>query len=256
MIIIKLQGGLGNQLFQWAFGKSLSIDLNTELYLDLSFLYQDIPGITKRYLELNKFPLIQEKPIDIEYNQPLYIINDNTPIENINKNSNYYLNGYFQKEKYFKHNKQIILNYLNLDSIKNNKFYEPIINCNSVSLHVRRTDYLLHQNYHPVQDIQYYNNALNHMDNYDKIFVFSDDIEWCKNNLKYDNMVFVTGHSNIEDLILMSYCKHNIIANSSFSWWSAWINQSNNKTVVAPKRWFGVQDNNSIGMIPDTWIQI
>jgi hypothetical protein len=252
MIIIKLQGGLGNQLFQWAFGKSLSIDLNTEIYFDLSFLNQNIPGITKRHLELNKFPLIKEKPLDIVYNQPLYVINDNTNIKNIDKSLNYYLNGYFQKEKYFKHNKEILLKSLTFESIKNNEFYKPIINSNSVSLHIRRTDYLLHQHHHPVQDIQYYNDALSSVKKYDQIFIFSDDIDWCKNNLKYKNITYVSGQSNLEDLILMSLCKNNIIANSSFSWWSAYLNLNENKIVVAPKKWFGKNQNND-GMIPETW---
>jgi hypothetical protein len=256
MIIIKLQGGLGNQLFQWAFGKSLSIDLNTEIYFDLFFLNQNIPGITKRYLELNKFPLIKEKSLDIPYEKQLYLINDYTSIETINKNFDYYLNGYFQKEKYFKHNKDFILKNLKFNTIKNNSFYKSITNCNSVSLHIRRTDYLLNQHHHPIQDKTYYDEALSYIKDYDKIFVFSDDIDWCKNNLNYKNIIFVTGQSNIEDLILMSNAKHNIIANSSFSWWSAWINENRNKTVIAPKRWFGISQEDNDQMIPDSWIKI
>lgn len=257
MIIIKLQGGLGNQLFQWAFAKSLSIDLDCEIYFDLSFLNANIPGITKRYFELNKFPHITETSATNEYkNLTLQVITDNSSINNINKNTNYYLNGYFQSEQYFQHNKKLIKQNLKLDTIQNNNTYKDIINSNSVSIHVRRTDYLLNQHHHPIQDKIYYDEALSYIKDYDKIFIFSDDIDWCKNNLKYQNITFVTGQSNIEDLILMSNCKHNIIANSSFSWWSAWINDNINKTIVAPKRWFGPNHQYNYEMIPDSWIRI
>jgi hypothetical protein len=126
-----------------------------------------------------------------------------------------------------------------------------------VSLHVRRTDYVTSNGYHPVQSIEYYKNAIDIIGDYDYIFVFSDDIQWCKDNLKFKNMVFMEGFSDIEDLHIMSLCQNNIIANSSFSWWGAWLNIHPEKKIIAPTNWFGEQANlNTSDMIPSDWIKI
>ena len=126
---------------------------------------------------------------------------------------------------------------------------------NTVSLHVRRTDYVNLQNYHPIAAIQYYKDALDLIE-HDKVVVFSDDINWCKKNFKFNNMVFIEGNSNIEDLYLMSMCNNNVIANSSFSWWAAWLNKNEYKKIVAPKVWFGPAAPSDKDIIPDTWIKI
>jgi hypothetical protein len=133
----------------------------------------------------------------------------------------------------------------------------PFIDTNTVSLHVRRTDYVTSNGYHPVQSIEYYKNAIDIIGDYDYIFVFSDDIQWCKDNLKFKNMVFMEGFSDIEDLHIMSLCQNNIIANSSFSWWGAWLNIHPEKKIIAPTNWFGEQANlNTSDMIPSDWIKI
>jgi hypothetical protein len=111
--------------------------------------------------------------------------------------------------------------------------------------------------YHPVQPISYFYNAIQAIGDYNKLYVFSDEIEWCKTNLNFDRMVFMEGRNGIEDMRLMGFCKHNIISNSSFSWWAAWLNQDPSKIVVAPKLWFGPQANlNTSDIIPDEWITI
>jgi len=260
MIIIKLQGGLGNQLFQWALGKSLSIELICETYLDLSFLNLTIPGITKRYFELDKFPYITEKPIMNKYKYFNFnVINDDSSIDNVNKNMNYYLDGYFQHKKYIAiYNDNISkllqpdINNINIDK----SLLEKIINTNSLSIHVRRTDYLTSKGFHPVQSIKYYNNAIDQVKNYDNIFIFSDDITWCKNNFIYENMHFIEGLSSTYDLWLMSLCKNNIIANSSFSWWAAYLNRNVNKIIVAPQKWFGSSKSDNDSLVMDGWIRI
>ena len=104
---------------------------------------------------------------------------------------------------------------------------------------------------------EYYKNALDIIGGYENLYVFSDDINWCKTNLKFKNMVFVEGNDDVEDLWLMSLCDHNIIANSSFSWWGAWLNINPNKKVISPKRWFGEQTNlSSDDIIPVSWTKI
>jgi hypothetical protein len=168
----------------------------------------------------------------------------------------FYLNGFWQSENYFSNVSELIRQQLQptteiLEKLKQH------LNGKSVSLHVRRTDYVTSNGYHPVQTLEYYSKGLEIIGNYDQLLVFSDDINWCKENLKYDNILFIENQDNIEDLWLMSLCDHNIIANSSFSWWGAWLNQNQNKIVITPNNWFGPQANlNELNMIPDNWIKI
>ena len=167
--------------------------------------------------------------------------------------------GYFQSEKYFIHNRELILDlFKNQDIIKEIKHKYPHINDKSVSLHVRRGDYVQLSDAHPLQTKEYYDKALNLIPGYENVFIFSDDIEWCKNNLNYDNCTFVENNPDYFDLLAMSLCNHNIIANSTFSWWGAWLNENLNKKIIAPKQWFGVKRANlpSEDIIPKTWITI
>jgi hypothetical protein len=256
MIISKLQGGLGNQLFQWAYGKSLAVKNNTNLVLDTTF-YSNQIGNTHRNYELNKFPnFIYQNP-DIEFKETKYII-DNFHYKEFHydENYNYYLNGFWQSEKYFSNFSDLITEQLKptFETIEKLKKH---INAGSVSLHVRRTDYISSNGFHPVQKIGYYDKALEIIGNYDQLLVFSDDINWCKENLKYKNVLFVENQDNLEDMWLMSLCDHNIIANSSFSWWGAWLNQNKDKIVIAPNNWFGAQSKlNESDIIPYSWVKI
>ena len=267
MVITKLQGGLANQIFQWTYGKYLSEKYSTPLYLDLSF-YQGQFGVTKRDFSLNKFPnlsynlLPNDRDISNWSNEPnktkLVKISDNFHYYELEykENSHYYLDGYWQSEKYFIEIEDIIRDNLkpleSIIEILKSKYPTE----NSVSIHIRRTDYVKSNGYHPVQSIEYYQNALDLLE-YDNILIFSDDIEWCKTNLHFDNMIFVEGNDDIEDLWLMSLCNHNIIANSSFSWWGAWLNENKDKKVIAPKKWFGEKSGlNDSDIIPEKWIKI
>ena len=109
---------------------------------------------------------------------------------------------------------------------------------NTVSLHLRRTDYIGKDNYHPIPSMKYYEKALEMVD-HDNVYVFSDDIPWCKENLKFKNMTFIHNQNPIDDLWIMSLCGNNIIANSTFSWWAAWLNNNPDKKIIMPKKWFG-----------------
>ena len=124
-------------------------------------------------------------------------------------------------------------------------------------MHIRRTDYVTSNGYHPVQSLDYYQNAIDLIGDYDNLYIFSDDINWCKDNLKFKNMIFRYGNSDIEDLFLMSMCANNIIANSTFSWWAAWLNERPDKRVISPSKWLGEQTNlNTNDIIPLDWIKI
>lgn len=263
MIISKLQGGLGNQLFQWSYGKFMSTKYKTNLFLDTN----SYSNQTNRGLSLNKFPFLRYSILtsssiqeNSENKTHLKIISDNFTFDRIDykDNCHYYLDGYWQSEKYFYNISNLIRNeLLPSDEILKKLNLTPFINTNVVSLHVRRTDYVTSNGYHPVQSIEYYKKALDIIGEYDYIFIFSDDIKWCRDNLTFNNMIFMEGFDDVEDLWLMSMCKNNIIANSSFSWWGAWLNSNTNKKVIAPNNWFGAQTNlNTDDIIPSGWIRI
>ena len=260
MIITKLQGGLANQLFQYAYGKALSLKYNTPLFLDINS-YSNQSGITVRNFSLSKFPNLKyeiapnEKNLSFWTNENKKYLNnlsDNFIYKelNYNEDSHYYLNGYWQSEKYFKSFRTEIL-----QELKTDKTFD--IEPNSVSIHIRRTDYTTSNGFHPVQSLEYYKKAVSLIGEYNKIYVFSDDIPWCKENLTFDSMVFVEGNDDIDDLLMMSQCRNNIIANSSFSWWAAWMNENEDKKVIAPINWFGSNANlNTDDIIPENWIKI
>lgn len=255
MIISKLQGGLGNQIFQWAYGKSLSVKYNVPLYLDVSF-YQNQYGITKRIFSLDKFPNLEYSIFQGNWNNLIKLIDDFRFKEIKYGGSGIYLDGYWQSEKYFMGVSNTIRESLRTPESKKESFSKNNFS-GSVSMHIRRTDYVTSNGYHPVQSIEYYKNALDIIGEYENLYVFSDDINWCKSNLRFKDMTFVQNSEDIDDLWMMSLCDHNIIANSSFSWWGAWLNTNPNKKVISPKRWFGEQTNlNSDDIIPVSWTKI
>lgn len=149
------------------------------------------------------------------------------------------LYGFFQSEKWFKNIEKQIRD----DFSFKPEIYDPCLQMisqvkNPISLHIRRGDYVFNEN-HPTQPIEYYNKALSYFDENDSVIVFSDDPEWCNEQELFssDRFLIAEGNSNYIDLCLMTLCKGHIIANSSFSWWGAWL--ANSKKVVAPKKWFG-----------------
>jgi len=263
-IISTLQGGLGNQLFQWALTKSLEEKYNCEVYLDVQeFRYDNWAGITKRTFDLPQFSnlkfKIADEVSDINLKNDfieLYERDFNPNFVKLDSDNNYKLFGYWQNYTFFNHKRSSIMNELMIPSkLKNeliNKYPELDTNC--VSLHIRRTDYLTSNGFHPVQDLLYYKKALDIIGDYDNVLIFSDDIEWCKKNMNFKNQKFVENNLPSIDVWLMSLCKHNIIANSSFSWWGAWLNNNINKKVIKPSKWFSYGD--SPQMCPPEWIKI
>ena len=251
MIVTKLQGGLGNQLFQWAVTKSLSIKYDSEYSFELSYFKSSGWDI-----ELDKFKKIVLDEYDNKIS--LNLISDNFYFKEIPNNS--FLNGYWQSEKYFIGVENLIRDDLKIEENLKNYILSkyPVLNENTVSLHVRRGDYLNSQDYHPVQAIDYYNKSYDIInDSNINVIVLSNDIDWCKENLKFNNILFIENEVNIIDLYIMSLCKHNVIANSSFSWWGAWLNENKNKKVISPSKWFGEKGNIYTGdIIPNSWIMI
>jgi hypothetical protein len=166
------------------------------------------------------------------------------------------LSGYFQTEKYFDFIDSEIREIFTFrdEIIENSKNYINIEN--GVSLHVRRGDYLTSPGHHPTQTIEYYTEASKHFDPNSNFYIFSDDPEWCRQNLHHiNNSIIVESGSPYIDMYLMSLCHGHIIANSSFSWWGSWL--ANSKKTVAPSNWFGpyMQKDHS-GVYCKNWIVI
>jgi len=265
MIITKIIGGLGNQMFQWTFGRALALEKNTYMHIDIDG-YNNQQGLTPRKFELGLFNNLRYQTFDKKelavsdrywaiVRDSFSYLNTLSVIENLG-NVSIYLDGYWQSEYYFQKYKDVIYSDF-LPSFSEVAKCKAAIEPDSISIHVRRTDYVTSNGYHPVQPISYFYSGIEAIGDYNKLYVFSDEIDWCKTNLKFDRMVFMEGRTGIEDMRLMSFCKHNIIANSSFSWWAAWLNQNPNKKVIAPSKWFGPQANLHTGdIIPAEWITI
>ncbi len=282
MIIVKMMGGIGNQMFQYAAGRRLSIKHKTILKLDLSFLLDRTPreNFTYRDYELGVFNIHENfvSPLEIKIfwvKQKLKLINlVNEPqhyfhesMSSISDNS--YLVGYWQSEKYFKDVEDTIRYEFNVkfkaEGI-NKKIAEEINSCESVSVHIRRGDYVSNpetNKYHGLCPLEYYQKALKKITSRIEnphFFIFSDDPEWAQKNLDFEHpSKFIThngAEKSYEDMRLMSLCKHNIIANSSFSWWGAWLNRNPDKIVIAPRKWFNDPSINTDDLIPESWMRI
>jgi hypothetical protein len=292
MVIIKINGGIGNQLFQYAFGRALEEKCNYKVYYDISEFESyklrnydlhhfnvDIKFVYKKDIEkLNnisnkiKFKIFRLLNIHklklrkLSYYQEFI---DNFNVDVFKISNSIYLNGYWQSEKYFFEIRDIIKRelFIKTPPSETNEFIlKNILSVNSVSVHIRRGDYLTNnktKHLYGCCTLDYYYQAFSIISNNVKnpiFFVFSDDIEWAKENLKNKyNFYFVDVNNSInayEDLRLMSFCKHNIIANSSFSWWGAWLNLNSNKIVISPKKWFAGKKVKIEDRIPSNWLKI
>jgi hypothetical protein len=246
MISINLMGGLGNQLFQISTAYSHAIDNGFWCGFDLSKTYLPLQGHEASIYKsgiYSELPLIKHGDYRFQaYKEPRWEYDSIPAIDNM------LLDGYFQSPKYFNHNRGKLLKLFLNDAINYgvlNRLADrySVELQNSVSLHVRRGDYLKFPKIHPQQGMNYHWTAIEQISNKHTIgcvLVFSDDIPWCKMNFAGEKFRFVEGNTDQEDLILQSLCNHNIISNSSFSWWGAYLNCNPDKMVIAPQQWFGV----------------
>jgi hypothetical protein len=258
MITSKLMGGLGNMLFQISAGYALAKQNNFEYLINTT--YTEIThGHSKPKSPNEYLNTIFRKLKEYNHSKQLYNIHESgfhyTPIQI--PHDNVMLHGYYQSYKYFH---EFRFDILDLFKINSNLLNElnikyPVLQENVVSLHVRRGDYLLLSNFHHNLKTSYYKNAIEQFPVDTKFLLFSDDINWCKDTFVGDNYSFVETNDDITDLYLMSLCKHNIIANSTFSWWGAWLNRNIDKHVIYPNKWFGPANNNLIttDMFPPDW---
>jgi len=279
VIIVKLQGGLGNQMFQYAAARSLS--KSRKVYLDFSFLAQNnitTDLFTARDFELGIFKklkgrvaskyfirLIKSKRKVFKIISPYYKeVKDENILDFLQINSsNLYLDGYFQNPGYFQNLRSILLHEFTFPKLSSqSKEIELKIEetKNPIAIHIRRGDYTKPENhsYHGILSIDYYKQSIEIINSKVEnpvFYIFSDDPNWCEDNLAFitEKQIISNTTQAWEDMFLISKCKHQILANSSFSWWGAWLNTNLEKIVIAPKKWF---NNIEINIVPKEWISL
>lgn len=257
-ITCDLMGQLGNQFFQIAAATSLALDCGaTPLFPSLvNEKAYNIPlNYSKVFYHLNTNQ--PESPIEHVYIEPQF------PYSPIPVSMNMSIRGWFQSEKYFRHHKHEIMALFAPHPEINNylqKKYAHILQQDTVSIHYRSYD--VEDPQHTVYaqcGMEYFSRAINTFPKDSLFVVFSNDMEWCKENLSKipRNFFFVEGEAHYHDLYLMSMCKHNIICNSSFSWWAAYLNVNPDKQIIAPKKWFNpiyeAKGNGTKDLIPEEW---
>ena len=258
MNIIRIYGGLGNQLFQYAFGKLIE-SRGREVGFDVAW-YNKKDGRFPRPLRLDKFVTHYETVRMYFKNDTIH---ENGLLPSISMKGNYNYIGYWQSPLYY----EGIYNSLQNEFWVRSKYYtedylrmkEKVMQCNSVAVHVRRGDFLGHKE-HLVLPLEYYNEAISIISSLREdiqIFVFSDGIDWCRKNFKGENITFVQMEDYLE-FDLMRYCKSKITANSTFSWWPAYLDKEG--IIVTPERWW-VNEKETLTMqakkfLPDRWIKL
>ena len=289
MKVVKITDGLGNQIFQYAFARKMQIDTDRAVYLDTRFINNEDAVIRKednyknkmngfRHYGLDKFKIKLKSADDQELRYWQYLSASGVlqheiytmaqkgmwpwryydeDFTQVNKSTLFpaYYKGYFFNLNYY----DDIRDVLQKEIVLKNKIHLPEVlknslkNENTVSLHVRRGDFIrLHID---ISRNEYYPNAISLMESKltkPTYFVFSDDIEWVKSNLKLSGKVIYVsdmGFQDYEELMIMKHCKHNIIANSTFSYWAAYLNSNPDKIVICPHNW-------KINIIPKDWIRL
>ena len=283
-VIIRLVGGLGNQLFQYTTARAVAFRNGSDLLMDIRDI---INGNGKWRYSLNHFninariannsELPPPRTAVIRYNlwrlfgdSPKFVrergLGFNSKLMTIGTGC--YLHGYFQSEAYFTNIADLVRNELRFmtpPNAVNTKLLSTLSNETTVSLHIRRGDYLSTNGTSAFATcgLDYYTRAISHIAKQIGsivIYVFSNDPDWAQENLCFDYPTIIlnqnSGSLDYEDLRLMSACQHNIISNSTFSWWGAWLNPNPKKIVIAPNNWFASGHPVNPDIIPSNWIKI
>jgi len=298
MIISSLNGGLGNQMFQYAAARRLAEKHSTPLKLDINwFETQALRHYRLRYFNIWENLATSNEILNLVNNTTFYEklftpirskFGFTQSLDGFRRNegtfkekyfhfdpkfmdapNNIYVEGFWQSEKYFLEIASTIRQEFTLkypQSLIFHQILELISNTCSISIHIRRGDYVNNSEanlFHGVCSLDYYRYAVKYISEHVKdphFFVFSDDFDWFNENLNINApMNLVSKNKSLrdyEELNLMSQCKHHIIANSSFSWWGAWLNSKVDKIVVAPKEWFRDTAKDTEDLIPSTWIRL
>lgn len=296
MVIVRLCGGLGNQMFQYAAARRLSLVNDAPLKLDLSW-FSNVPrGDTPRQYELHCFNTIQDvaSPLEIDalrgvdigrwpkvvkrFLKTSGLLMKQTSVrekyyhfdpEILGLRGDVYLEGYWQSARYFADTEDAIrhdFTFRTAPDPVNHEIGNAIMGTEAVSLHVRRGDYVTstpESQQHGSCSLSYYKKAIAEMTarlQHPHFFVFSDDSAWVKEHMDFDAPKTYIDHNGLlkgnEDLRLMSLCRHHIIANSSFSWWGAWLSSHPEKIVIAPHKWFNMDAIETSDLLPVNWLRL
>lgn len=289
MVIVRIWEGLGNQLFQYAYARALQLRTGGKVYLDINRAFKNsleargvdraysldkfnsqLPvcdNVEKRYFFLEQKNCLQKCLFNLSRDRvivPGFYREENVLYKESLKHirGNIYLMGWFQSENYFKEYRNTLLQELTPQhKIRISSFLRNTLKReDTVSVHIRRTDFIKGKNVLP---ISYYENAKRYIEKYidrPQYLIFSDDSEWVREHMNFGpDAFFVSGEElrDYEEMLVMSRCRNNIIANSTFSWWGAWLNPNNKKIVIGPKVWaiHGHEDVER-NVMPAEWIRI
>lgn len=292
MIIVKLAGGLGNQMFQYATGLGIAKSRCTPCKVDLSFLKSVQEGGTRRSYGLNKLSLririatrwetevLSSRRLS-RFLQTVFDENSAllpTVLEErhfhfdpavLDAPRNAYLDGFWQSEKYFKSiRSELLKGFLPCRPLegRNLEIANRMKHCDAVSVHVRRGDYVSSPEtaaFHGICSLEYYQRGIDAFTdtlNSPEFFVFSDEPDWVRENFDFSIPIHIIDYNGAdspeEDVRLMSLCRYHIIANSALSWWGAWLSENKGRKVVAPKRWFLDPEIDTSDLLPDSWVRI
>lgn len=292
MIIVRLKGGLGNQMFQYAAGRRLAYHHGASLKIDVTF-YDDTQLTPKRHFDLENYGITWDIASRMEIARLSHVTDKwlNKVLYRIQRKGrkypysyykeagfgfdervlslpdNIYIDGYWQSQRYFSDIETLLRSELKPVAClteNDDALIEVMSGVQSVSLHVRRGDYVNISSTSGLFNClgtDYYIKAVSYMaERFDDpvFFLFSDDPDWVQNNLRLPYKMIVVSSAgenrSSQDLWLMSLCKHHIIANSTFSWWGAWLNPDSGKIVVAPRMWFKDESRDTNDLIPAGWV--
>lgn len=262
IIVPKLAGGLGNMMFQIAASYSFAKEAKSKFAID----YEHI-GTLHSHPENYKMSIFKNLPMIEKLGEDALLYKEGQynyePIDTAKfVNKEIYIDGYYQSYKYFaKYSKDIkqLFSANESEKIEIHKMFGHLFDKETVSIHIRRGDYLSLSDYHKNLPMSYYTDAIKCFGNDYRFLVFSDDIKFCKTKFtEYQDtdIHYIEGKADWIDLYLMTWCNHNIIANSTFSWWGAFLNPNENKHIVIPTEWFGTSQPSTVNtrdLFPDSW---
>ena len=284
MNIVWIDGGLGNQMFQYALamkleslGKQTKIDISkyAEHHAHNDFELDKVFGLSCNYAgeeeiralgyrkENHLTALLKKSPFR---KKTIYTDESLAFRKEVLELDGYYLEGYWQCEKYFSDIQEKVKAAYRFPEFATDRQRETarqIRQSCSVGVHIRRGDYLNYSRYRDICTMRYYRKAMRHFreafPGSAVFYIFTNDIPWAEENFQAEDVCFVKGNTGVQsfrDMQLMSLCRHNIVANSSFSWWGAWLNPNPDKTVVAPKKWINDLPDEQVDIVPEGWLRV
>jgi len=260
MLKVLLNGRLGNNMFQIAAGASLAKKHNVPVCFYAGDHVTPDKTSLLDFLEQFRSTILRNVTIEPGIPECAEVVKEQqfayTPIPFVDNSR---IEGFFQSEKYFDTDE--VKRIFEIDSESRDYIlskYGDLLKEDITAIHVRRGDYFAELDNHPITSLSYFRKAIRHIGKKSRFLIFSNDIAWCKEKFKGSNFFFAENENATIDLYLQSMCTNNIISNSSYSWWAAWLNNNPNKIVICPNPWFGVAKRhyNTSDLIPDGWIQL